>query len=137
MMEPMPWRSCKSGTSTNAWAVEACGRLQPEASHGCALSKPLEASATLGVAGAGTEFHVEGVRVRRYELAPEALASCASSPAADPAQRCVYPDAYAGAWNASLAYGSDAIITLPHFLLVSSACLVPPFCLMRAQHFLI
>lgn len=66
----------------------------------------------------GDTLEVNGISLRRYELTPEALASCSNSPPPDLAHRCVYPDAYSGTWNASLTYGFPTLITLPHFYLV-------------------
>ena len=68
----------------------------------------------------GETFQVNGIALEQYALAPEALASCAASTEPDLAQRCVYPDAYAGTWNATYTYGCDTLISLPNFYLVQS-----------------
>ena len=67
---------------------------------------------------AGETFNVKGITAMKFGLAPRALASCSASPATDPAQRCIYPDAYSGTWNVSLTYASPTLITLPHYLQV-------------------
>lgn len=64
---------------------------------------------------------MKGIKAMRFGLAPQTLASCTASPASDPAQRCIYPDAYNGTWNVSLIYASPTLITLPHFLQVRPA----------------
>ena len=72
----------------------------------------------IGLTDAGETFNVKGMKAMRFGLASQALASCSASPASDPAQRCIYPDAYNGTWNVSLTYASPTLITLPHFLQV-------------------
>lgn len=69
---------------------------------------------------AGVTVEVNDITLWQYELAPEAQASCAASSGPDLAQRCVYPDAYTGAWNVTFTYGCETLITLPHFFLVNS-----------------
>ena len=76
-------------------------------------------------AAAGNWTNVKGINAMLYGLAPEALASCSASSAADPAQRCIYPDTLNGTWNVSLTYASETVITLPHFLEVSLASTRP------------
>ncbi|KAK9917273.1 hypothetical protein WJX75_002617 [Coccomyxa subellipsoidea] len=85
-------------------------RSAPQTVWDATFSRPVNTSFT------GEMFDVKGIRAMRFGLAPQTLASCTASPASDPAQRCIYPDAYNGTWNVSLTYASPTLITLPHFL---------------------